>query len=811
VPRALVASSWRIRALRGLGVVLVACAGLLAISPGAARASTVTSDGSALLYEAAAGEQNALAVSRTATGDYDLVEHPLVVIDAPGCVMIAPNHVQCAPGDIVQVKVFLGDGDDELTIADSAYPPAVPLLPPMEADGGPGSDTLLGGAGPDVLFGGSGADDVSGAAGVDFVAGNSGNPASDTEPDGADQLDGGPGDDERIAGGPGDDRVAGGSGDDPNVDGEEGSDVVIGGPGDDTVLGGPGPDSVDGGDGADEVDVPATDVVVNDRELLGPDTLDGGAGDDRIGTERVGPFQPDVVGGGAGVDSVAYAERVDSLTITLDGRANDGQPGEGDNVLANVERVNAGRESDTVIGSAGDEALDGGPGDDQIAGLDGDDELDGTPGDGGSDRLDGGRGRDVLRGGPGDDSVAGGDGDDRGSGGGGSDSVAGDGGQDDVAGGPGFDSVAGGDGNDIVRGGEALIVGADLDDRLDGGAGDDILLGGAGDDTLDGGFGADRIGGEAGHDTVTYASRFGPVTVTFDDLPNDGEPGEGDNVARDVEAVIGGARADTLTGDARDNALSGSAGEDRLDGGAGPDALRGGTAPDVIRARDGAADVVDCGPGGDFAIVDPADRTRNCNSLDLEARRRPVAGRAAVLRTTRGGAAFRLPRARRFTPLDEPLRLPLGTTIDARSARVRLVTARNRRRGRQTAMFSDGSFSVRQVGTGKRRRLTEIRLSGGDFGACAGTAAPGGRATMAADKRRIRYVWGKGRGRYRTRGRYSAGVVRGTTWLTEDRCDGTLTRVVTGTVVVRDFTLRRTVIVRAGDSYLAPALRPRGG
>jgi hypothetical protein len=67
----------------------------------------------------------------------------------------------------------------------------------------------------------------------------------------------------------------------------------------------------------------------------------------------------------------------------------------------------------------------------------------------------------------------------------------------------------------------------------------------------------------------------------------------------------------------------------------------------------------------------------------------------------------------------------------------------------------------------------------------------------------VRYVWGKGRGRYRTRGRHSSGVVRGTTWLTADRCDGTLTRVVTGVVLVRDFRARKTVRVGAGASYLA--------
>jgi len=49
--------------------------------------------------------------------------------------------------------------------------------------------------------------------------------------------------------------------------------------------------------------------------------------------------------------------------------------------------------------------------------------------------------------------------------------------------------------------------------------------------------------------------------------------------------------------------------------------------------------------------------------------------------------------------------------------------------------------------------------------------------------------------------------VRGTRWLVEDRCDGTLTRVVRGTVRVRDFRLRRTITLRSGQSYLARATR----
>ena len=47
--------------------------------------------------------------------------------------------------------------------------------------------------------------------------------------------------------------------------------------------------------------------------------------------------------------------------------------------------------------------------------------------------------------------------------------------------------------------------------------------------------------------------------------------------------------------------------------------------------------------------------------------------------------------------------------------------------------------------------------------------------------------------------------MRGTKWLTEDRCGGTLVRVRRGSVTVRDFAKRKTVVVKKGKSYLARA------
>ena len=85
---------------------------------------------------------------------------------------------------------------------------------------------------------------------------------------------------------------------------------------------------------------------------------------------------------------------------------------------------------------------------------------------------------------------------------------------------------------------------------------------------------------------------------------------------------------------------------------------------------------------------------------------------------------------------------------------------------------------------------------------------PGSLSTLSAEakgKKPVRRLWGNGKGRFQTRGRYSSATVRGTKWLVMDRCDGTLTRVVRGIVRVRDFRARKNVNVRAGRSYLAKA------
>jgi hypothetical protein len=151
---------------------------------------------------------------------------------------------------------------------------------------------------------------------------------------------------------------------------------------------------------------------------------------------------------------------------------------------------------------------------------------------------------------------------------------------------------------------------------------------------------------------------------------------------------------------------------------------------------------------------------------------------------------------------DAPAAIPTGARVDARNGTVELSAATNASGTPQTATFTGAIFEVRQDPAAGG--LTRIVLRGGDFRACRTRTASGHRAMAAKRRKPIRSLWGQDdHGRFETRGKGAVGTVRGTRWLTQDFCDGTLTRVVTGAVAVRDLKKRKTVVVRAGRSYFA--------
>ena len=728
-------------------LLLLGLAAVALASPAAALgAGSVTAEGSAVQY-LGDGTNNIVTVSY-ASGTFTIGETGIGVLANSGCTDNG-NTVTCVANKPFSAQ--MGEGNDTITISS--------LLPSTaEINGDGGIDTVNGGPGPEEIDGGLGNDILFGNDGTDDIVGDGPVPTG-----GNDMMDGGPGNDTFEAAPP------------------VGSDNPVSG---------------------------------------GQDTIIGGSGDDTLGPPTFGyppdPDGPDDFTGGSGRDTVDYSRRIDSedgtalpVTVTEDGVANDGAAGELDNIRGDVEVILGTGKGDTMVGSAVNNQFVGGGGDDTLAGGGGNDLLDGGASDAGSDTLDGGAGNDVGTGGPGDDSLLGGAGLDNLDGGGGTDTLDGGDDTDLLTGGAGIDALRGGAGNDQLRGGAAALVGADGGDSLKGDAGNDSLLGDDGDDTLDGGTGADVLGGGNGTDTADYQFRLEDITVTLDGKANDGTPGEGDNVGSDVENVRGGGFNDTITGDPQSNLIEGGDGVDYADGGNRTDQLSGGDAGDVVRSRDGVADNVVCGRGTDFVVADSQDRVQgDCDRVDSSGKSRPKLGRTASVRPRKGVVDMSPTRITRFVPLRDLVNLPVASEIDASNGEVTLQSAKTKGRP-QTATLTGGMFQVLQSRRRSARGLTDLVLKGGSFRNCS-TASAAYRRAGAAQRRRlrkrvVRRLRSNARGRFRTRGRYSAATVRGTRYEVIDRCDGTLTKVRSGRVAVRDVRRKKTVIVRAGKSYLARA------
>jgi hypothetical protein len=191
----------------------------------------------------------------------------------------------------------------------------------------------------------------------------------------------------------------------------------------------------------------------------------------------------------------------------------------------------------------------------------------------------------------------------------------------------------------------------------------------------------------------------------------------------------------------------------------------------------------------------------------------PVLNESVDAAPVSGTVKFRRPGSNVFEILTAGEQLPLGTEFDTTNGTMTLTSAADATGAVQTAQFWAGFFVVTQQVTAKLA-VTDLALTRGDFSVCksrrrlaaAGAKPPKGKPPKGRRSTTTRQLWGRGKGHFRTKGKYSSAAVRGTYWLTADRCDGTFTSVREGTVTVRDFVRRRSIVVRAGQSYLA---RPR--
>jgi hypothetical protein len=179
-----------------------------------------------------------------------------------------------------------------------------------------------------------------------------------------------------------------GDGNDNPIFGEGGDDVIHGGVGSDNLMGNEGDDTLDGGPGDDYLEGVPCGFCAEADITYGRDTYIGGGGN----------------------DSLTYEGRSENLSLSVDGVANDGAAGEGDNIGADIGTIIGGHGSDVMTGNDRRNAFGGGEGDDVLSGGGSDDTLGGGPG---NDRVFGEDGQDVVAGGDGDDYIVGGAGVDR--------------------------------------------------------------------------------------------------------------------------------------------------------------------------------------------------------------------------------------------------------------------------------------------------------------------------------------------------------------------------------------------------------------
>jgi Ca2+-binding RTX toxin-like protein len=504
---------------------------VLGAAPGYAAPSVTTVQlisGQLLLVDAPFGQQDVigLVLHQVPSGGevFEVTDQTNSLSAVAPCASVSAHRVSCPGAQLLSIFVNTRDGDD--LVANFADLPGT-------VNAGDGNDEVLDGpnrqridlgTGDDTSIQGTESDELFGGPGTDWVTYNRGTSVcvslNDINDDGGLYEDGG------TCHTPGGDNIH--------------SDVenIQGGSGDDLLWGNAANNVVDGGTGQDQV---------------------AGEGGDDLLPQPSAPDGEDRIIGDAGIDTVSYESRTSPVTVQLDLFDLDPLVGPSeDSFIADVEIAVGTNFDDVLIGNALNNTLRGLGGNDRISGARGADLIDG--GAGGSDTGDyRTRTANVVAS---LDNLA-------------NDGQAGEG--DNIL---NTENIAGGSGNDILTGDK-------FRNTLTGGAGADAIRGLDNDDVLSGGPGTDLTDAGNGADLVTYADHTAAVTVSLDNVANDGQAGENDN-ARDAESIIGGAGNDVLVGNAARNTLRGLFGNDRLFGVDENDTLIGSEGTDFADGGNGA-------------------------------------------------------------------------------------------------------------------------------------------------------------------------------------------------------------------------------
>jgi hypothetical protein len=173
----------------------------------------------------------------------------------------------------------------------------------------------------------------------------------------------------------------------------------------------------------------------------------------------------------------------------------------------------------------------------------------------------------------------------------------------------------------------------------------------------------------------------------------------------------------------------------------------------------------------------------------------PEFHKTVVVKRISGKVRVRLKGSKTFVDLSAIDDIPLGATVDVKKGRIELASVPSRTAAVEKIQLYSGMFRV-----GQPAAITEFTLDE-PLASCKKK-----QARAAATKPKTRKLWGDGKGKFRTRGQYSAATIRGTRFLVQDSCSGTLTQVKEGSVLVRDNVKRKNIVLRKGKRYTA---RPR--
>ena len=168
-------------------------------------------------------------------------------------------------------------------------------------------------------------------------------------------------------------------------------------------------------------------------------------------------------------------------------------------------------------------------------------------------------------------------------------------------------------------------------------------------------------------------------------------------------------------------------------------------------------------------------RPTSCQTGDpkLDALPPPVAGKTVNIGVRKGRIFIKIPPSKKFVELKDPRQIPVGATIDSTKGRVNLVSAADKKALDPARLVLRGHLH-RRPGQGRqaghdaqaRRDAREVREKA---------------SAVGRQEEEVAQALGRGQGHASApRASTARRPIRGTRWLVQDTCAGTLTKVAQG-------------------------------